>query len=76
MDAINREFPSTLEGLAVKAKVAALVCRDLWEKPLDQLEWDKEHMRCFIESALRATGADKTPWVKNIMRADYAGDLN
>lgn len=44
----------SVAGLAVKAKAAALANAHLWDKPFDDLNWDKKSTVSFIEATFAA----------------------
>lgn len=49
--------PSTIEDLAVLANVCAYTNPDLWDCPLEELDWEVRHFRVLVEQVLRLAGA-------------------
>jgi hypothetical protein len=48
----------TLAGLRVKAMVAIHAPCDCWDKPFDDLDWDKQAMRALAEAVCSVTGLE------------------
>jgi TolB-like protein len=46
----------TLVGLGVKARHAAYVVSEYWDRPVDRIDWDARVMRSLIEAVCRAAG--------------------
>ena len=44
--------PTTLAGLAVKARVARFSCEHLWDEPEEDLDWDELMTRKLIDAVL------------------------
>lgn len=47
----------TVAGFLIKARAAAYACRNYWDEPCEDLDWDKKNTRMLIESLFEATGA-------------------
>jgi hypothetical protein len=60
MDTLARTIQTlpaaSVAGLGVKAKVATINNRYLWDKPLNELDWDQWGSRSLIEANLAAAG--------------------
>ncbi|SNB53870.1 hypothetical protein SAMN05414138_1026 [Rhodoplanes sp. JGI PP 4-B12] len=48
----------TLTGLRVKAMVAIHAPCDCWDKPFDDLDWDKKGIRALVEAVCSVTGLE------------------
>jgi hypothetical protein len=56
--AIQTTPARTLAGVAVKARAAASIIGECWQKPQDELDWQETVLRDLIESVCALAGVD------------------